>query len=96
MNKLKEAYVHMKERHGKDVIILFRNGDCVEAYMEDVKPVSEILTLIPATRDGIPVVNFPYTELETNMNRLLDAGYAACFSEMQDSSGNYVTDYAHE
>ncbi len=96
MNKLKEAYARMKERHGKDVIILFHNGDRVEAYMEDVKPVSEILALVPATRDDIPFVSFPYAELEINMNRLLDAGYPTCFSEMQDGSGNYITDYAHE
>lgn len=96
MNKIKEVLAAMKIKRGKETLILFHNGALIEAYEQDAVPVAETLRLTPFERDGITVVNFPENELENNLNRLLDAGYATCFSEMQDKNGNYITDYAHE
>lgn len=96
MNKIKETLAAMKCRRGKETIILFHNGNNIEAYEQDVPTVAQTLGLIPFTRDGITIVSFPESELEKNMSRLLDAGHATCFSEMRDANGNYITDYAHE
>ncbi|MEG0647102.1 MAG: hypothetical protein RR471_08025 [Bacteroides sp.] len=96
MNKMKETLAAMKNRRGKETIILFHHGNQIEAYEQDAATVAQTLGLTPFEQDGIQTTRFPETELETNMNRLLDAGYATCFSETRDKNGNYITDYAHE
>lgn len=96
MNKIKEILAAMKIKRGKGTLILFHNRNHIEAYEQDAVPVAKTLGLTPFERDGITMVSFPENEQEENMNRLLDAGYAICFSEMQDENGNYITDYAHE
>lgn len=96
MNKIEEVLAAMKSKRGKEIIILFHNGNQIEAYEQDATLVTQTLELIPFVRDRILVVSFPENDLEKNLNRLLDAGHATCFSEMQDKNGNYITDYAHE
>lgn len=96
MNKIKEVLAAMKIRRGKETIILFHNGNQIEVYEQDAVLVAETLRLTPFERNGITMFSFHENEQEENMNRLLDAGYAICFSEMQDENGNYITDYAHE
>lgn len=96
MNKIRKVLAVMKGKQGKETIILFHNANQIEVYEQDATSVAQTLNLTPFTRDGITIVSFPENELENNLNRLLDAGHATCFSEMRDKNGNYITDYAHE
>ncbi|WP_298552659.1 hypothetical protein [uncultured Parabacteroides sp.] len=91
-----KAFAIMKERRGKDTIILFHNGDNFEAYEKDAQIIARELGLGIAVREDMMTAIFPQEKQEEYSNLLLDKGYAVCISEMRDISGNYITDIAIE
>lgn len=80
----------MKSRRGADTLILFRNGDSLEAYHTDAKIIAEALSLETFIEDALDTVRVPESRREEYVNRLLDVGLAVCISEMRDESGNYI------
>lgn len=86
MTLLKE----MKSRRGADTLILFRNGNCFEAYHNDAKSIAKSLSLKTFIEDGLEIVRFPASDIEVYSNRLLDTGLAVCISEMRDEFGDYI------
>lgn len=84
----------MKERWGKDTIILFHNDDNFEAYEKDTQIIARELELEVSVREDMMTAIFPQEKQEEYSNLLLDKGYAVCISEMRDISGNYITDIA--
>lgn len=95
-NKTQDVLQKMKERRGKDTIILFHNGDNFEAYEKDAQIIARELGLEVSVREDMMTAIFPQEKQEEYSNLLLDKGYAVCISEMRDISGNYITDIAIE
>ena len=63
----------MKAKH-TDVTLLFRCGDYYEAYEDDAKAVSEVLSIMITSRDGVDIASFPHHEINTNLPKLIRAG----------------------
>lgn len=90
-----DIYTRMKQRYGADTIILFHVGDFYETYIEDSRIVAQVL--------GIPrkmlevhleyvvyVTRFRAVNLERHRNRLNDAGYSTCTSEVRGPDGMHI------
>lgn len=90
--QIRLCYGRMKEKHGTGFIILFHVDDSFEAYFEDAETIARTagVPLIRMTAAGIPAVRIPDTTMEECRNRLLDAGYAVCVSEVRGASGRYI------
>lgn len=95
-HSIRQAFAIMKERRGKDTIILFHNGGNFEAYENDAQIIARELGLEVSVREDMMTTIFPQEKQEEYSNFLLDKGYAVCISEMRDFSGNYITDIAIE
>ena len=95
-HSIRQAFAIMKERRGKDTIILFHNGGNFEAYENDAQIIARELGLEVSVREDMMTAIFPQENQEEYSNLLLDKGYAVCISEMRDFSGNYITDIAIE
>lgn len=95
-HSIRQAFAIMKERRGKDTIILFHNGGNFEAYENDAQIIARELGLEVFVREDRMTAIFPQEKQEEYSNLLLDKGYAVCISEMRDFSGNYITDIAIE
>lgn len=80
----------MKKRRGINTLILFRNKDQFEAYGSDAEIIAATLGLKTFIEDALATINFPASEIETNSDKLLDAGHAVCISEMRNKSGNFI------
>lgn len=63
----------MKAKH-TDATLLFRCGDYYEAYENDAKAVSEVLSITMTSRDGFDIAGFPHHDLDTNLPKLIRAG----------------------
>lgn len=53
---------------------LFDCGDYYEAYEDDAKAVSEVLSIKMTSRDGVDIAGFPHHDLDTNLPKLIRAG----------------------
>lgn len=82
----------MKMKHGADSLVFFHVGDFYEAYFDDARTVSldTDVTLFRVTAAGIPAVRIPVAFMEEYRNRLLDAGYKVCVSEVRGASGRHI------
>lgn len=85
-------YEQMKQKHGRDAMILFHIGDTYEAYYTDAQIIAKMLnlSLLFVTANATPAIRFPDTQLEEYRNRLLDAEYTVCVSEVRGSSGRHI------
>lgn len=82
----------MKERYGTDTLILFHVGETYEAYYDDARTVART-TGVPSfniAAGKIPAVRIPEADMETYRNRLLDAGYTVCVSDVRGASGRHM------
>lgn len=89
---IETSYMQAKERHGTDTLILFHVGESYEAYYDDAQTIART-TGVPSfniTFMEIPTVRIHETNMETCRNRLLDAGYAVCISDVRDASGRHI------
>lgn len=94
------AYIYhivgvMKERFGKDAIVLFHVADNYECFLDDSALVSKELELpqelyLEEEGTAIYVTRFPASELENYRKRLTVEGYATCTSETRGSNGTHI------
>lgn len=94
------GYIHhivgvMKERFGKDAIVLFHVADNYECFLEDSTFVSQALEIpqeLYLKEDGaaIHVTRFPAGELESYRKRLTAQGYATCTNETRNEEGIHI------
>lgn len=95
MSKVINAYAKMKNKNGKDTVILFHVGNGYNAYLDDSIVVSEI-TGIEREIDYqsqyfvIYKTVVPEDMCEEVVNKILDAGHAICVSEVIGNDGTYV------
>ncbi|HCR01053.1 hypothetical protein [Bacteroides uniformis] len=89
---IRRCYGSMKKRHGMDTVILFHVGGSYEAYFEDAGTISRTMEVprFKLTAEEIPAVRIPDTVMEECRNRLLDAGYTVCVSEVRGASGRHI------
>lgn len=82
----------MKEKYGVDALVLFHVGTFYEAYYDDARTVTRTTgrPLFDITAGKIPAVRIPEADMEACRNRLLDAGYTVCVSEVRGASGRHI------
>lgn len=95
-NQLKEIYAGLKRQHGPKTLLLFRNGDLLDAYFDDATVISGILGLpltYPVRQQGTPVptLTFPCRDQKKYTDPLLDAGHGVCIVQAMDADGNFNT-----
>lgn len=94
------GYIHhivgvMKERFGKDAIVLFHVAGNYECFKEDSALVSQALEIpqelyLEENGAAIHVTRFPAGELENYRKRLTALGYATCTNETRDEDGTHI------
>ena len=89
---IKCGYEQMKERYGTDTLILFHVGETYEAYYDDARTVARTTGVPPfnIAAGKIPAVRIPEADMETCRNRLLDAGYTVCVSDVRGAFGRHM------
>ena len=83
---IEQCYKRMKERHGTDALVFY------EAYYDDARTLTRT-TGVPSfniTAARIPAVRIPEADMEACRNRLLDAGYTVCVSDVRGASGRHM------
>lgn len=93
-------YIHhivsvMKERFGKDAIVLFHVAGNYECFLEDSVLVSKALEIpqepyLEEEGTTVHVTRFPAGELESYRKRLTVQGYATCTSETRGEDGTHI------
>lgn len=83
----------MKERFGKETIVLFHVEDNYECFLEDSTLVAEVLGIKPELyfneENSIYVTRFPAGELVNYRGRLTDEGLATCTNETLSADGKH-------
>lgn len=90
-----DIYTRMKQRCGAGTIILFHVGDFYETYIEDSRIVAQVLGIPRKILEVHPeyvvyVAKFRAVNLERHRNRLHDAGYSTCTSEVRGPDGTHI------
>lgn len=98
--KTSTGYIHhvvgvMKERFGKDAIVLFHVAGNYECFLEDSALVSKTLEIpqelyLEENGAAVHVTRFPAGELESHRKRLTAQGYATCTSETRGEDGTHI------
>lgn len=93
-------YIHhivgvMKERFGKEAIVLFHVADKYECFLEDSAIVSEMLEIpqelyLEENGTTVHVTRLPADELEGYRRRLTALGCATCTNETRGSDGTHI------
>lgn len=89
---IERCYKRMKERHGTDTIVFFHVDESYEAYYDDARTLART-TGVPSfniTAARILAVRIPEADMEACRNRLLDAGYTVCVSDVRGASGRHM------
>ncbi len=90
LSPVMQQYVDMKAEN-PDALLLFRLGDFYEAFFEDAKTVSEILSLVLTRRgtDGfgvdVPMCGIPWHAADNYFGRLVRAGFKVALVEQMES-----------
>lgn len=72
----REKLNQLKEKHGQNVLFLFRAGDFYELYYDDAETASNLLGITLTRRfDGTPQAMFPHYALDTYLPVMVRAGY---------------------
>ena len=85
-----QQYVDMKSEN-PDALLLFRLGDFYEAFFEDAKTVSEILSLVLTHRgtDGfgadVPMCGIPWHAADNYFGRLVRTGFKVALVEQMET-----------
>ena len=85
----------MKERFGKEAIVLFHVADKYECFLEDSAIVSEMLEIpqelyLEENGTTVHVTRFPADELEGYRRRLTALGCTTCTNETRDNDGTHI------
>src|SRR6516164_5945317 len=80
-----QRYLEVKAQN-PGTILLFRIGDFYELFYEDAQTAARVLGLTLTSRDKgstnpIPMVGFPYHQLDNYLRRLIQAGFRAAVCE---------------
>ena len=70
-------------------LVFFHVDESYEAYYDDARTLTRT-TGVPSfniTAARIPAVRIPEADMEACRNRLLDAGYTVCVSDVRGASG---------
>ena len=77
-------YLAVKRQH-PDELLLFRMGDFYELFFEDAEIASRVLGIALTSREKgpnpVPMAGFPYHALDTQLRRLVQAGYRVAICE---------------
>ena len=77
-------YLALKRQH-PDALLLFRMGDFYELFFEDAEVAARVLGIALTSRDKgpnpIPMAGFPHHALESQLRRLVEAGYRVAICE---------------
>ncbi len=73
-NKTLLQVLGFKEKH-PDTKVLMLTGGNYEAYYDDAPAVGKVLNQPVSTRDGVEVVSFPASDLDTYLPKLVRAGF---------------------
>ncbi|MBQ3785100.1 MAG: DNA mismatch repair protein MutS [Alphaproteobacteria bacterium] len=90
LSPVMQQYVDMKAEN-PDALLLFRLGDFYEAFFEDAKTVSEILSLVLTRRgtDGfgadVPMCGIPWHAADNYFGRLVRAGFKVALVEQMET-----------
>ena len=89
---IERSYKQAKERHGNETLTLFHVGESYEAYYDDAETISRTTgaPLFDVTVGKIPAVRIPAPDMEECRNRLLNAGYTVCVSDVRGASGRHI------
>lgn len=89
---IEKSYTQAKERHGINALTLFHVGESYEAYYDDAETITRTtgIPLFNITAGKIPAVRIPQADMESCRNRLLDAGYTVCVSDVRGASGRHI------
>ena len=90
-----DTYISMKLRHGSDTVILFHVGDFYEAYIEDARIVADVLSLPRRVLEVhleyvVYVTRLRADNLTRHLDKLYDAGYSVCVSDMRGPDGTHI------
>ena len=90
LSPVMQQYVDMKSEN-PDALLMFRLGDFYEAFFEDAKTVSEILSLVLTHRgtDGfgvdVPMCGIPWHASDNYFGRLVKAGFKVALVEQMET-----------
>lgn len=94
------GYIHhivgvMKERFGKDAVVLFHVAGNYECFLEDSALISKALEIprelyLEENGAAIHVTRFPAGKLDHYRKILTALGYATCTNETRDEAGNHI------
>ena len=90
LSPVMQQYVDMKAEN-PDALLLFRLGDFYEAFFEDAKTVSEILSLVLTRRgtDGfgvdVPMCGIPWHAADNYFGRLVKSGFKVALVEQMET-----------
>ena len=81
-----QRYKTLKKKY-PDAMLLFREGDFYETYMEDADKASKILGVSLTKRGGYPMAGFPFYTLDTYLPKIIRAGHRVAFIEVEEIGG---------
>ncbi len=89
---IERGYKQMKERYGTEALIFFHVGEYYETYYDDARTVARTtgVSLFNITAVRIPATRILEADMEACRNRLLDAGYTVCVSDVRGTSGRHI------
>ena len=89
---LEQSYKLMKERHGTDALVFFHVDESYKTKYDDARTLTRTtgVPLFNITAARIPAVRIPEADMEACRNRLLDAGYTFCVSDVRGASGRHM------
>ncbi len=77
-------YLSLKRQH-PDALLLFRMGDFYELFFEDAEIAARVLGIALTSREkgpnAVPMAGFPYHALESQLRRLVEAGFRVAICE---------------
>ena len=84
LTPMMRQYQAAKKEIPADAILLFRLGDFYEMFFEDAQKASKALDLVLTKRQGYAMCGFPHHALDTQLPRLLQAGYKVGIAEQME------------
>lgn len=78
----KNKFIELKEKHGQEVVFLFRVGEFYEAYREDAERLAKLLGVaLTKSYDGELQAMFPCYQLDTNLPKIVRAGHRVALAD---------------
>ena len=90
LSPVMQQYVDIKAEHS-DALLMFRLGDFYEAFFEDAKTISDVLSLVLTSRgtggaaSDIPMCGIPWHAADNYFGRLVRAGFKVALVEQMET-----------